>query len=566
MEYDRDSSRPSPVASNTSARAFTLTEVLIAMALTAILLVGISRIFGLTSNTIKTGQAFAKAMRQQKAVYSALSRDLLGTSMSGNIAEPDDGSGLIPIGSAQSLSARQPELIIGNFRVPTFPNRSEMDRSGTTFTFPAARGSFPNGQEIDPNDSTKIRNGGPIFAYGQRNFRIDTLGFFSRGSFSSQTGGAVLGENFIAPTTATEAWIWYGHLKVFAGSDPGSIGQNLNYINYFCTPGVPFSVPTTATGQSNKAGQPNRNSFFAEDFKLGRMSILLVPPQAASNGERYIRDDNGLRRPYLYRGWQQPTDTGTAPVPFAPNSTDVHIVNAALSDTDSVYIPGSTTTAYDITHALVDVTATTSREFRSRLSTLQNTATWWTFGFCQSVHRFNVNPFPAKPFDAAKMSQRSQLLTEGCSQFIVEFAGDYLTQDANGVVQSAVPDGTIDFVRINNINHIRWYGLPRDVDGDGVIAGNTNAARLTSLDVIPVRDLGGQRAFERTVLVPNNNYGSITTETGDLDTTSYVCIWAPAELDAGLAPKLIRVIVEMRDPAGALQTPVTQEYVFPVKQ
>jgi hypothetical protein len=90
------------------------------------------------------------------------------------------------------------------------------------------------------------------------------------------------------------------------------------------------------------------------------------------------------------------------------------------------------------------------------------------------------------------MAKAMPVLLQNCSQFAVEFAGDYLTQDndqyfppgtpnANqpnpdwGRIKRIGPDGVVDYVvdhsavtasNYNVSSKIRWYGLPRDTNGD----------------------------------------------------------------------------------------------------
>ena len=53
-----------------------------------------------------------------------------------------------------------------------------------------------------------------------------------------------------------------------------------------------------------------------------------------------------------------------------------------------------------------------------------------------------------------------------CSQFIVEYAGDYMQQDVNGNMTGLGPDGQIDYyLDANGNKHIRWYGMPRSSTG-----------------------------------------------------------------------------------------------------
>jgi hypothetical protein len=152
---------------------------------------------------------------------------------------------------------------------------------------------------------------------------------------------------------------------------------------------------------------------------------------------------------------------------------------------------------------------------------------WWSRLFASQGRRFWANPYVAKPLTPQNMAQNSPILATGCVQFIVEYAGDYITQDpvqfsgpnipnpTYGDITDVGPDGQIDFVYVHrgpwdnittysagdyvldsgqfyvsladdNLSHppagsptfwrvelppraIRWYGFPRDVVGRHVI-------------------------------------------------------------------------------------------------
>jgi hypothetical protein len=139
------------------------------------------------------------------------------------------------------------------------------------------------------------------------------------------------------------------------------------------------------------------------------------------------------------------------------------------------------------------------------------------------------NPLIQTPLTSAELAQMSPYFLQHCSQFIVEYAGDYIQQDNNapktatnptgdvnaGAMTGVGPDGQIDYVLDANGNkRIRWYGMPRsfyngpnpavannagaiirgfDPAGDPttlkVTANGQNAVDLSQfVDVIPLRD------------------------------------------------------------------------------
>jgi hypothetical protein len=245
-----------------------------------------------------------------------------------------------------------------------------------------------------------------------------------------------------------------------------------------------------------------------------------------------------------------------------------------------------------------DLAAITLSGFRERLRNVigDNTAgyDWYSFLFFTRGRRFQCNPFVVKPITSATISQQAPIFLRGCSQFIVEYAGDFVAQNAAGVATSAFitpgfainpngTDGQIDFILIDptpgnpnsgdETRRIRWYGFPRNVDtGDdvgGTMIKGTGPAS-TMRDVVPLRDLlltipppNGPVAvapFEKFVtpssFAPSANYYADAAFTS---VAEYACAWGPND---PFRPKLIRITFSLDDPAARLAEAQTFEYVF----
>ncbi len=603
---------------------FTLTEILIALALISFLLVGISRIFAMTSSTISKGQGVSQALRAHRAIQQALSNDFLGYSATGNIDSSDNNSGMAPLVLPSSQYRGAPFLTISNFRIATY--RNQADYNG------AINPPVLTASNLTPAASTAIRtvrdSDGvtqrtlPLYEYGLRNFRTDTIGFFGLGDFKTQTGSVTTATYQDDGVNSDAAYIQYAQLRVFDGN-PASLGFSRGHGH----PGS-FLTPTNTPEQ-------NKNNRFAEQFMLGRVQNLLIEPEdyynSASVGaattptEMYkyktIVAGGDVTKPVFFarRNWDAPTDV--SPLMTASNNrptlTPLNIASLIycykpsaninqIVDMKDVVGGGTGQTA--VFGARSDVFGAGLEELRKRCEFMVDTDTtsvpaagseWHSTLNSSWVDRFIVNPYSAMSstagnlqFDARSMGQRQHLLAECNTQFIVEFAGDFVTQNsATGAPAggAATPDGIVDFVIVNNVRQVRWYGMPRDVDNDGTIPGPGNAARLTSPDVIPLCDFAGTRngsgsqptssAFE-THIPPitsgsNADYLKVFTEpAGDPDDTSYVCVWGPNEFKTGTVvgtetyysvPQMIRFVIEIADPKGRLAEPVTQEYVFPVK-
>ena len=205
-----------------STRGFTFTEILIALALILILLIGISQVFTITSRTIGAGQALSGAMRAQRAVAQALQNDITGyASTAGNVQDLGDTapvSGMYPM-APEDLNNRAPLLMISNMRVPGFVSAQDAKNmlvpdSGSDWVVRSEQI-----RKIDGTASSYV----PIFSNGERNFRVDCVSFISRGSFSRQTGNS----GTIVPdrVSSEDAWIFYGHGRILTGVNSASIDE-----------------------------------------------------------------------------------------------------------------------------------------------------------------------------------------------------------------------------------------------------------------------------------------------------------------------------------------------------
>ena len=204
-----------------------------------------------------------------------------------------------------------------------------------------------------------------------------------------------------------------------------------------------------------------------------------------------------------------------------------------------------------IQRARMDLAGTTLEELRSdvmlnrvRLNTGAPVANWWR----PFVYRFECRPNIPKPLTGDGMALASTYFLGGCRECIIEFAGDYLTQDNNagaltyGNVIRIEPDGILDFIVTRPmptapVRGVRWYGLDRDTNGD----------RLP--DVQPIGVL--PRAVAQPNVAPiemeyvNNANGSF-----------YTCVWVNS------APVMVRVSLKLQDPDGKLREGQWVEYVL----
>ena len=658
---------------------FTLTELMISVALVLVLTLGIGLIFRTTSRTIGAATNAATAVRGTDAVRTTLAADMTGGESIGSDALVD-AAGILP-------NSEQVAIVISSMYVPTFLDEADADSDVTdwraiqTLTnadtarnqWAAAAGTLDANADGDETDVGDVVS--PL-DYGRRTFRADLLSFGARGSFASQTGTGEGGA--ITPFQASNALMIYGHLRVF-----NSQYALQNSTNAYAAPADPIiaaSVP--ALGGANSI---NSNNLFADQFVLGRFALLLSdfnaekPPASATQPwfqTSFIKVPGGGIRPvaFLERTWLTATETGTADIaPFrvdtnarrffdlngnnVADASDVVDRITAFERAESQPPPPPNSPLALLNWGRYDVAAASAGDLRDRIEFVAatdpaelraysrapfrrtaatgtrdqydrkpaasdplpapltgtvNGTPWWDAWFTTNNTRVWANPFGQQPFNARALGQRSHQLQSAVRQFVVEYAGDYLTQNATtGAITGVGPDGAIDFY-IDSFGRYgtRFYGFPRDVDGDGDIAlepaaGLAGAYR--SPDVLPLKDMvgfdtAGNLSFAATATplpFPHEKMLPITARTlayrspaapaaplpaayGAGTESRYVCAWGPDELDGAfvtddhapatvrfdfpLGPKLIRVVVEAGSPDGPLAEPIRSELVFRVPE
>jgi prepilin-type N-terminal cleavage/methylation domain-containing protein len=470
--------RPKP------APAFTLTELIIAIALLLIIMLGVNLVFRTTSETITTATIVSGAVRDLKGLHTQLLADFVG---------PTDGTtGIVE-------ARNHPAMVI----------RSE-------FAFaPLNRDSAPGA------------------------FRTDILSFFSRGEFKRRTGQQLNNrETYVSDQSpSSEAWVWYGHLKLPNGNIPPN-APNIN--GYFVNSGP---------GQGDATVNPN--NFYAQDWRLGRVAMLLLdrdPPPPTRFLDFFGNPYAFIARPAEANEGGDLTDLRPLQYGSPAAITDRNGNDRAVDGEIQFHW-------YDVASATVgEGVAPPSLGAKGYWKVVQGAQeadpNWWQRLATASrpgavnlneAYRFYANPFLQKPLtigSSRQMAMTVPIVLNSCTDFIVEFAGDYEKPDG---IDLWTPRGS------NNMPQIRWYGLPRDVDGDGVP------------DVMPVSMALGTAPlpFERGQ-VPNKLNSNIP----------YTCVWGPKELgpapDAGKAsgPLLIRITVRVTEKNGRLGDGMTQEYVF----
>ncbi|MDB5357227.1 MAG: hypothetical protein JWN24_3680 [Phycisphaerales bacterium] len=427
----------------------------------------------------------------------------------------EDMRNIVPVASASSPTADGPCFIIDSRFVTAF--RNARDKAGA---------ADPNNPLHDPTvfkKSVPPDYWNPVLI-NYRSHRVDQLSFFARGLFPRQTASPGFG--YASPSTTSEAYIWYGHARL------------PNPSNAYFDP-----------GDSNVANTSNQ---VASDFFLCRQAILL-DPNIALREPKYLLAAPGPR-PLAPLGFGSPSNDTTSPF-------------------------GGT---YVVQDSRYDVGASSISIFNQVLApyALANPSGWWL----PLLYRFDVDPFLTTPtgstapkVNSASTAMASPCLVRGCSQFIVEFAGNFYTKSPSGSMAHPWVDSTgqLDFyVDVdaagnplpNGNRHIRWYGFPRDTNGDGVIDAR---------DVMPLRDVMqiGNDVEVANFAAPAPPYSGQTPNVMDYKgafvwpigvNTAYTAAWGPnSKLPF---PKMIRITVAIDDPNGRLGDAQVFEYVFDVQQ
>ena len=475
----------------------------------------------------------------------------VGLAMSGAAREDRGIQGTLYPDVQNMVLTEAPFFVIRSRIQPAF--RSRADEQADSDGDPYTVDIDGNNTEGEGTPGEKIS---PI-TYNARNHRVDKLIFFANYLYRRQTGNGASGE-LISGGSSNEAYITYGHLKV------GKNHANITTPDDYSRPGQAGASATAL----------NDNNRYATDWILGRNVTLLT--EAAMAGQ--------IRR---------------AGVGLAP------LVESAKSDNSR----------YFFTNSVYDVAQTSISGFRDIVSDPRNWGAagepWWQ---TVSGFRFQTYPYPKRPMTPETIAQTVPVFVRGCTQFIVEYAGDYLVQDPiTGNIMGSVfgppgvGDNVIDFAVVPTpgstgagARRTRWYGAPRNVDtsddqaGLPVVRGTGQVAMMR--DVVPLRDVLKSAGitpppdfFERDIdnrMAARPNYAAMQATTGGrstnaglavwesplmgTDANEYVAAWGPGSTagshDLGKGsltkPKMLRITIVVDDPAGRLADGQTYEYVF----
>jgi prepilin-type N-terminal cleavage/methylation domain-containing protein len=465
------------------ATGFTLTELMVAVALVLVIMLGVNYVFKMTTDTIGAGMAVSAVTRDQKAARRVIETDVAG------------------------LSPTSPALVIWGKATAGYLDRAAID--------------------ADPGLAD------PEY------FRTDRLGYFSEGTFVRQTAN---NGSLYSPLTSEKAYIWFGHLLL-----PDNSATPL------------YIIPGAGTQQTNP------NNFFARQWAMGRVVTLLK--QKTSPSTAYptpsIYSSGTTAGTFVDQSYIEDPGPGS-PFPVAYNAP--------------AHIADGTPAPVQIQNARYDLAGFDDADIWAAVTTkLGLSATWWDatgLGF-----RFECDPYPSRPLTSAGAAKSSPQFLPGCTDFVVEFAGDYLIQlwdvNVNGTPDEAVgdadqptygqvtgvgQDGRIDMPRVNGVMRIAWYGFPRDANGDGVLKYGDPAPVRWYANAAPA-------VFEREALDAQPpgfaSAAGVNFKTYAATANPYVTAWTDAQA-ADLWPKLIRITYTLQDPSGRINNPQPVELIFAV--
>lgn len=540
-------------------RGFTLVELMISIAIALVLIVGVNAVFRMASDAVGAGQALSAAQRGDRDIQSTVFADL-----------------------KSAVTKDPPFFIIQSETTAAFRNAADeasdkdYDRTETQLATVQKRMRTVDldgdGKEDGPGETL------PLTAVNYRNHRVDQLRFFATGNFTRQTGNA---GSLSSSMSSSEAMVWYGHV-----TQPRDMKEGLAKTDAANKPRKPGPEAPEGVTVAAETASSNPNNFYASQWALGRFVVLLREPETQGN-LRVILERPGApvagnpRQYYIAR-------LGANLSPLSWNST------VSLSGQRNEYESGDATprpiqiqdSRYDLAGTSIQVYKKTFNDWFAAATAAQRQG-WADNAF---NYRFMAYPYPTRPVTAAAAARTVPIFLPACSQFIVEFAGDFVTQAIDGSVTAVSPDGEIDFfLQPDNAGllpaptpanrdrwrrNIRWYGFPRDIDGDGIIKGvaGGNVHNNELADVVPVRDVANTApaafrpganglAFEKEMDTNLKQQANYTQLDPSRAVNRYTVAWGdPTTVNFGL-PRMIRLTIALDDPNGRLGESQTYEYV-----
>jgi hypothetical protein len=493
--------------------AFTLVEVMISLFLVLILLVGINTVFKTTSEAVSAGQNLGEQVRNARAVQPELFGDLA------------------------NCATDSPAFIISSSMVPQYLNAADATANsaaaGSLPNLPNIYNTAGNGPGLG---NCGCILGDHLHRCDMLSFFVRGALKRKTANGSMTVSGNTFPGSLASTTTSDEAWVHYGHLRTssdgitfigpddYAGtSEPYAadwvLGRNQilmvepNYVQpnepdlafhsetYYpnVTPTAPAPVPnvlnapwSTPTyninGQNYYVGNLTPLGYNSGDYNYNaavetanvtkiqssRYDLAGVTInqfrsiiQSASTLQ-YAEPSGTTQNPYVF-WWspliyqQPPNEVLPASAPYPPLTPQItRYYGTNLSSTNLPPTP------YDTSTPLVYFVG-------SKGATNANGAVnnqWFPKYRFQGSTALSTSPMGGAS-GSSDQAGLSPYFLEHVSQFIVEYAGDFVSQDAVGDVTDTVPDGQIDWVYATKGD---WYPTTNYSPGDYVIYKAPNAS------------------------------------------------------------------------------------------
>jgi type II secretory pathway pseudopilin PulG len=488
----RRSVRHSDFGFRTSFQAFTLVELMISLAMVLILILGINFVFRSATDAVGAGQALNVINSDAQSAQPVIFDDL------------------------RNVSKNPPCFIIASQFVIQFLNSDDAKTS-----------SDPTVIVTDNNgDTVKIGNGAPPAFFSPaildgRRHRADLLKFLAHGNYHRRSGND---GTYYGSESSDDAFIEFGHAAlptnaVYPDTAPAGPGFGpAAGTAYYGPSSAPNNIATITYSNGQQYTGVPRIGAYASDWVLARRVTLLMdksliaPP--ATNDVYYPvgASPNDLTStgaqfganmtPLGYASWdsnaanttQSETYNPLAPrvlpsnrydlAGVTPEQFDRVIANAILTWQNTGAYMGASLWWNPLVYAFAmsQGTATTPQYYSMSSATTPLIMPPYVIPYINSIPTYSgapanidpgqwlarpaCNPTVQTPVTAATLAQMAPYFLQHCSQFIVEYAGDYMQQDVNGNMTGLGPDGQIDFYLDANSNkHIRWYGMPRSSTG-----------------------------------------------------------------------------------------------------
>ena len=328
--------------------AFTLVEMLVSVALIAVLMLAVTQIFSIASRTMSGGQAIGAAVRDAQAAQSVMARDFAA-------AANDGGCFIIrSVRQAAFRSAADYATAIDN----TDPLKDDTDADGA----------------VNVNYSGPGTTYSPL-TYNFRNHRLDYVMFFARDRYRRQTGnsfGLTTPYPLVDDSSSSEAAIYYHHLDLPYAANNYLLGNDATPAIGLTGPGRDYRIAKSDPTQDPVAANPN--NFFGTRWILGRVAMLLARPPVYNPATNYTAGDLVTSAGNVFKA--STNSINQTPVAGA---TAYWVQVAVVSQTTTAFSPlsfKSTATggSYSLQNSRYDLAYTSISDFKN---IIQNNAPLW---------------------------------------------------------------------------------------------------------------------------------------------------------------------------------------------